>query len=125
MVALHAAFENTICFTLDLWCGSRAEPQGMCSMSVSARALKDAGLSSQITLHEAKSQPNNDKVRGAELSYLEEMEASWPITDAIIVLRQCDSLKTHVSAEDDTLTRSIQWSNMCMNVKESKLGPVF
>jgi hypothetical protein len=92
MVALHAAFENTICFTLDLWCGSRAEPQGMCSMSVSARALKDAGLSSQITL--------------------EEMEASWPITDAIIVLRQCDSLKKHVSAEDDTLTRSIQWSNM-------------
>jgi hypothetical protein len=64
----------------------------MCSMSVSARALKDAGLSSQITL--------------------EEMEASWPITDAIIVLRQCDSLKKHVSAEDDTLTRSIQWSNM-------------
>lgn len=61
-------------------------------MSVSARALKDAGLSSQITL--------------------EEMEASWPITDAIIVLRQCDSLKKHVSAEDDTLTRSIQWSNM-------------
>ena len=112
MVALHAAFENTICFTLDLWCGSRAEPQGMCSMSVSARALKDAGLSSQITLHEANSQPNNDKVRGAELSYLEEMEASWPITDAIIVLRQCDSLKKHVSAEDDTLTRSIQWSNM-------------
>ena len=112
MVALHAAFENTICFTLDLWCGSRAEPQGMCSMSVSARALKDAGLSSQITLHEAKSQPNNDKVRGAELSYLEEMEASWPITDAIIVLRQCDSLKKHISAEDDTLTRSIQWSNM-------------
>ena len=73
MVDLHAAFENTICFTLDLWCGSRAEPQGMCSMSVSARAFKDAGLSSQITL--------------------EEMEASWPITDAIIVLRQCDSLK--------------------------------